>query len=182
MHQGNLWSVACGMWEGRTTQIDLGFLAVPTSYGHYTEAMTPAPPLPDMLGTSGAPSATLQAVLTRFQGSELMGARLILLTDTQGRRSLARYAGLVELGGEVIALISPAFGPHYSAAGTAALTELVQWAQSQDMALRETVVGGPQMNNLSGEPELAELAQLIASSSPIDAGIYLTQKNVLAGL
>lgn len=182
MHQGSLWPVACGMWEEQTTQIDLGFLAVPTSYGHYTEAMTPAPPLPDMLGTSGAPSATLRAVLTRFQGSELTGARLILLTDTQGQRSRARYAGLVELGGEVIALISPAFGPHYSAAGTAALTELVQWAQSQDMALRETVVGGPQMNNLSGEPELAELAQLVASSSPIDAGIYLTQKNVLAGL
>ena len=135
-----------------------------------------------MLGTSGAPDATLRAVLTRFQESALTGARLILLTDSQGKRSRARYAGLVELGGEVIALISPAFGPHYGAAGTAALSELVQWAQSQDISLRETVVGGPQLNNLSGEPELAELSQLIASSSPADAGIYLTQKNVSAGL
>ena len=154
----------------------------PRSHKPYTNAMTPAPPLPDMLGTSGAPNATLRAVLTRFQGSDLMGARLILLTDSQGQRSRARYAGLVELGGEVIALISPAFGPHYGAAGTAALSELVQWAQSQDISLRETVVGGPQLNNLSGEPEQAELAQLIASSSPTDTGIYLTQKNVSAGL
>ena len=135
-----------------------------------------------MLGTSGAPDATLRAVLTRFQESALTGARLILLTDSQGQRSRARYAGLVELGGEVIALISPAFGPHYGAAGTAALSELVQWAQSQDISLRETVVGGPQLNNLSGEPEQSELSQLIASSSPADAGIYLTQKNVSAGL
>ncbi len=135
-----------------------------------------------MLGTSGAPDATLRAVLTRFQGSDLTGARLILLTDSQGQRSRARYAALVELGGEVIALISPAFGPHYGAAGTAALSGLVQWAQSQDIVLRETVVGGPQLNNLSGEPEHSELAQLIASSSPADGGIYLTQKNVSAGL
>jgi len=42
--------------------------------------------LPDLLGLNGAPDATLHAVLTRFQVSELRGGRLILLTDRQGER------------------------------------------------------------------------------------------------
>jgi Protein of unknown function (DUF3197) len=138
--------------------------------------------MPDLLGISGAPKATLHAVLTRFQESDTAGGRLILLTDRQGERSTARYAALIELGGLPAALTAPAFGPHYGPAGTAALLELVQWAQGQDMAFRETVIGGPQMNTLADEPGAAEMLQLIASSSPSDAGIYTTVKNVQAGL
>ena len=154
--------------------------------------MTPPRPLPDMLGFSGAPEATLKAVLTRFQGSELAGARLILLTDRQGERSVARYAALIELPGEagesqalesqVLAVSAPAFGPHYGAAGTAALLELVKWAESNGLPLRETVLGGPEFHRLSGEPSEAEIAHLIAASSPSDPGIYTTGKNISAGL
>jgi len=48
--------------------------------------------------------------------------------------------------------------------------------------VRETVVGASQLANLAGEPDAAELAGLIASSSPSDPGIYLTDRNVQAGL
>jgi Protein of unknown function (DUF3197) len=143
--------------------------------------------LPDMLGLAGAPETTLRAVLTRFQESDLTGARLILLTDRQGERSVARYAALVELPGQpgssaTLALSAPAFGPHYGAAGTAALLELVQWAHTNNMPLRETVLGGPQFARLADEPEATEIEHLIAASSPADSGIYTTVKNVLAGL
>ncbi len=138
--------------------------------------------MPDMLGIPGAPEATLKAVLTRFQQSELKGARLILLTDRQGERSVARYAALVELPGEPLALSAPAFGPHYGPAGTAALLELVKWAQAAGLPLRETVLGGPQFHRLADEPDATEIEHLIAASSPSDAGIYTTLKNVLAGL
>ena len=149
--------------------------------------MTSTRPLPDTLGFSGAPEATLKAVLTRFQGSDLAGARLILLTDRQGERSVARYAALIELPGEAgepqaLALSAPAFGPHYGAAGTAALLELVRWAETNRLPLRETVLGGPEFHRLADEPQPAEIAQLIAASSPVDPGIYTTGKNVLAGL
>lgn len=144
--------------------------------------MAPTSPPPDLLGLSGAPHTTLQAVLTRFQESDLAGGRLILLTDRQGERSKARYAALIELGGRPVALSAPAFGPHYGPAGTSALLELVQWAQAQGLMFREAVVGGPQLNTLTDEPDAAEILQLIASSSPSDAGIYTTVKNVSAGL
>ncbi|GGJ83202.1 DUF3197 domain-containing protein [Deinococcus aquiradiocola] len=138
--------------------------------------------LPDLLGLNGAPDATLHAVLTRFQASELRGGRLILLTDRQGERSRARYAALVEVRGEVLAVTGAAFGPHFGRAGTAALAGLVEWAQSAGLSVRETVVGASQLANLAGEPDAAELAGLIASSSPSDPGIYLTDRNVQAGL
>jgi hypothetical protein len=155
--------------------------------------MTSTRPLPDMLGFSGAPEATLKAVLTRFQESELAGARLILLTDRQGERSVARYAALIELPGpsdasgpqgesRALALSAPAFGPHYGPAGTAALLGLVEWAQAQGLPLRETVLGGPQFHRLSDEPHADEIAHLIAASSPSDPGIYTTGNNVSAGL
>ena len=144
--------------------------------------MTPTHPMPDMLGIAGAPEATLKAVLTRFQQSELKGARLILLTDRQGQRSVARYAALVELPGEPLALSAPAFGPHYGPAGTAALLKLVEWAQAAGLPLRETVLGGPQFARLADEPDAAEVEHLIAASSPSDAGIYTTLKNISAGL
>ena len=144
--------------------------------------MTPTHPMPDMRGIAGAPEATLKAVLKRFQESELKGARLILLTDRQGERSVARYAALVDLPGEPLALSAPAFGPHYGPAGTAALLKLVQWAQAAGLPLRETVLGGPQFHRLADEPEAAEVEHLIAASSPSDAGIYTTLKNISAGL
>lgn len=144
--------------------------------------MTPSHPLPDTLGFSGAPEATLKAVLARFQESELRGARLILLTDRQGERSVARYAALVELPGEPLALSAPAFGPQFGAAGTAALLQLVQWAEARGLPLRETVLSGPEFGRLSDEPTDAEVRHLIAASSPSDPGIYTTQKNVTAGL
>ena len=144
--------------------------------------MTPTHPMSDMLGIAGAPEATLKAVLKRFQESELKGARLILLTDRQGERSVARYAALVDLPGEPLALSAPAFGPHYGPAGTAALLKLVQWAQAAGLPLRETVLGGPQFHRLADEPEAAEVEHLIAASSPSDAGIYTTLKNISAGL
>ena len=144
--------------------------------------MTPTHPMPDMLGISGAPEATLKAVLTRFQQSELKGARLILLTDRQGQRSVARYAALVELPGEPLALSAPAFGPHYGPAGTEALLKLVEWAHAAGLPLRETVLGGPQFNRLADEPDAAEIEHLIAASSPSDLGIYTTLKNISAGL
>ena len=150
--------------------------------------MTSTRPLPDTLGFSGAPEATLKAVLTRFQESDLAGARLILLTDRQGERSVARYAALIELPGRgtddsvALALSAPAFGPHYGPAGTAALLELVQWAETNGLPLRETVLSGPEFHRLSDEPGEAEVRHLIAASSPSDPGIYTTGKNVLAGL
>jgi len=144
--------------------------------------MTPSHPLPDMLGFSGAPEATLKAVLTRFQESELRGARLILLTDRQGERSVARYAALVELPGEPLALSAPAFGPQYGEAGTAALLELVRWADARGLPLRETVLSATEFGRLSDEPSAAEVQRVIAASSPSDPGIYTTRKNLTAGL
>ncbi|WP_407540305.1 DUF3197 domain-containing protein [Deinococcus radiomollis] len=149
--------------------------------------MTSTRPLPDTLGFSGAPEATLKAVLTRFQESDLTGARLILLTDRQGERSVARYSALIELPGDsgasqALALSAPAFGPHYGPAGTAALLALVQWAEANGLPLRETVLGGPEFHRLSDEPSESEVRHLIAASSPSDPGIYTTGKNVSAGL
>ena len=97
----------------------------------------------DMIGVAGAPEATLQALLGRFQEADLTGARLILLTDRQGERSVARYAALIDRPGGPRVLSAPAFGPHFGAGGTSALLELAGWAQHHDLPLRETVLGGP---------------------------------------
>ncbi len=145
---------------------------------------SPASELPglDMIGVAGAPEATLQALLGRFQEADLTGARLILLTDRQGERSVARYAALIDRPGGPRVLSAPAFGPHFGAGGTAALLELAEWAQHHNLPLRETVLGGPQFNRLADGPDPAELLQLIAASNPSDIGIYTTGKNVQAGL
>ncbi|WP_425145471.1 DUF3197 domain-containing protein [Deinococcus sp.] len=137
--------------------------------------------LPDSLGVAGASDATLTALLTRLEGSDLVGARLILLTDRQGERWRARYAALVQVAGECV-LSAPAFGPHYGSAGVAALHALVRWAEAAEIPLRETVLSGPEFNRVVEEAGADDVAHLIAASSPSDAGIYLTAKNVQAGL
>ena len=43
----------------------------------------------DPLGLPAAPQETLNAVMTRFEASELTGGKLILVTDRQGERSRA---------------------------------------------------------------------------------------------
>ncbi|ULH14843.1 DUF3197 domain-containing protein [Deinococcus sp. KNUC1210] len=137
--------------------------------------------LTDSLGVAGASDVTLRALLTRLEGSDLKGARLILLTDRQGERWRARYAALVQVGGEHV-LTAPAFGPHFGPAGVAALHSLVHWAEAADVPLRETVLSASDFGRVLEEPQAEDLARLVAASSPSDAGIYLTAKNVQAGL
>ena len=146
--------------------------------------MSPSPdalPLIDALGVAGASDVTWRALSQRLEGSELSGARLILLTDRQGERWRARYAALVLVAGEHV-ITAPAFGPHYGPAGEAALHALVRWAESAGVPLRETVLSASDFGRVLEEPSSEDIAQLVAASSPVDAGIYLTARNVQAGL
>lgn len=129
--------------------------------------------LSDPLGVPGAPQETLRALTTRFEGSDLSGARLTLITDRQGHREAARYAALVQVGPEMV-LSVPAFGPHYGPAGQVALQQLARWGQDQGIEnLKETVLNGSDFNRVLAEPSEAEVARLVAAASPSDYGIYL---------
>lgn len=153
--------------------------------------MTPSPsPLADTLGTPGAPGSTLEALKRHFQDSEpsgLSGDRLILLTDTQGHRSRARYAALLTQEGgtgeaRTAVITAPAFGPHYGPQGAAALRELAHWGQERELPVRETVLNRPDFNRVVEEPDAEEVERLVAASNPSDYGIYTTLKDLEAGL
>ncbi|MFC4456466.1 DUF3197 domain-containing protein [Deinococcus sonorensis] len=127
----------------------------------------------DPLGLTGAPALTLQALQARFEGADLRGARLILLTDRQGERLQARYAVLVEASGERV-LTAAAFGPHYGKAGMEALRRLAQWGDAQGLPVRETVLNASDFNRVVAEPDAEEVGRLVAASNPSDYGIYLS--------
>ena len=129
----------------------------------------------DPLGVPGAPLETLNAVMTRFEGSELSGGRLILVTDRQGDRVRAGYAALVVTGkGEAAAgvVTATAFGPRFGRAGAQALADLVVWATNQNLPVRETVLNSSDFSRVLAEPDAREVAHLVASSNPSDPGIY----------
>lgn len=129
----------------------------------------------DPLGVPGAPLETLNAVMTRFGGSELSGGRLILVTDRQGERTQAGYAALVVTGRPPAAsavVTAAAFGPRFGRVGAQALADLVDWATGQGLPVRETVLGASDFSRVLAEPDAREVAQLVASSNPSDPGIY----------
>ncbi len=128
--------------------------------------------IPEPLGLSGAPLETLQAVMN---GVSPQHSQLILLTDRQGQRERARYAALFMTGQGTQAtaqLSAAAFGPHFGEAGQTALAELVHWAVSHDMSVRETVLNGPEFDHVTDETDAGTVQQLRAASNPSDAGIY----------
>ncbi|WP_051517066.1 DUF3197 domain-containing protein [Deinococcus phoenicis] len=130
----------------------------------------------DPLGVPGAPLETLHAVLSRLEGLERPGGRLILITDRQGDRAHARYAALLTAGEEAI-LAAPAFGPRYGAAGIQALAELTRRAQERGWPVRETVLNASDFVRVLAEPDGDEVARLIAASAPSDPAIYTTPPN-----
>ncbi len=127
----------------------------------------------DPLGVPGAPAETLNALTSRFTGSDLTGAHLILITDDQGKRETARYAALITTGGEAV-LTVPAFGPRFGPDGTLALRELARWAREHGLEnLKETVLNPSDFTRVVGEPDARDVAHLIAAANPSDLGIYL---------
>ncbi|MFC3833918.1 MULTISPECIES: DUF3197 domain-containing protein [Deinococcus] len=129
----------------------------------------------DPLGVPGAPQETLNAIMARVQGSELTGGKLILVTDRQGERTRAGYAALLVTGqgaGASAVVTATAFGPRFGAAGAQALSELVRWAQGQELPVRETVLSASDFTRILAEPDAVEVGQLVASSNPSDPGIY----------
>ena len=131
----------------------------------------------DPLGMPAAPLETWQAMQTRLNDADLTGARLILITDRQGDRSRAGYAALVTLGRgqtETAVLSAAAFGPRYGVGGSAALAELVRWADKAGIPTAETVLGSGDFQRVLAEPDAGEVAALIAASGPADPAIYTT--------
>lgn len=131
----------------------------------------------DPLGVPAAPLETWQTMQTRLQDADLIGARLILITDRQGERAQAGYAALVTLGRgtqETAVLSAPAFGPRYGPAGHTALAELVRWAAGAGVPTAETILGSGDFQRVLAEPGAAEVAALIAASNPADPAIYTT--------
>ncbi|PNY81970.1 DUF3197 domain-containing protein [Deinococcus koreensis] len=129
----------------------------------------------DPLGVPGAPLETLNAVMTRFEGSELSGGRLILVTDRQGDRARASYAALVVTGKQANAaavVTAAAFGPRFGRVGAQALADLVVWATGQALPVCETVLNSSDFSRVLAEPDAREVAQLVASSNPSDPAIY----------
>ncbi|THF86243.1 DUF3197 domain-containing protein [Deinococcus sp. KSM4-11] len=129
----------------------------------------------DPLGLPAAPQETLNAVMTRFEASELTGGKLILVTDRQGERSRAGYAALIVTGqgADASAVVTAAaFGPRFGLPGAQALSDLVRWAQTLDLPVRETVLNASDFTRVLAEPDAVEVGQLVASSNPSDPGIY----------
>lgn len=127
----------------------------------------------DPLGVPGAPAETLEALLGRFAGSDLSGARLLFITDRQGERALARYAALVTVGREAV-LTAAAFGPQFGEEGRAALRALARWAQERGLGnVKETVLSPSDFTRVIGEPGADEVARLLAAANPSDLNIYL---------
>lgn len=126
----------------------------------------------DPLGVPGAPLETLNAALSGAQTLDLTGGRLLLVTDWQGHRPLARYgAVLLPASGEPLVLTA-AFGPRFGPTGAQALAELVTWAQEQGLVLRETVLSPSAFMQVLEEPDDEEIRHLVAASNPTDPGIY----------
>lgn len=131
----------------------------------------------DPLGVPGAPLETWQAVQTRFEGSELAGGRLVLVTDSQGHRANAAYGALLVAGAGADApkvVTAAAFGPRFGRPGALALAQLVHWAQGLDWPVRETVLNPSDFTRVMSEPDEQDIARLLASSNPSDPGIYTT--------
>lgn len=127
----------------------------------------------DPLGVPGAPAETLEALLERFAGSDLSGARLLFISDRHDQRERARYAALVTVGQEAV-LSAPAFGPQFGEAGHEALRALARWAQEHGLEnVKETVLNPPDFNRVLAEPDATEVARLLAAANPSDLNIYL---------
>ncbi|WP_019588741.1 DUF3197 domain-containing protein [Deinococcus apachensis] len=127
----------------------------------------------DPYGVPGAPLETLHAILSRLEGMNRAGGRLILISDRQGDRPATRYAALLTLGDEAL-ITAPAFGPEYGVAGAQALADLTRWAQGRGWPVRETILPPPDFVRVLAEPDEDEVARLIAASNPSDPAIYTT--------
>ncbi|WP_189007831.1 DUF3197 domain-containing protein [Deinococcus malanensis] len=126
----------------------------------------------DPLGVPGAPLETLNAALSGAQTLDLSGGWLLLVTDWQGHRPMARYGAVVlPAAGEPLVLTA-AFGPRFGPAGAEALAQLVTWAQEQGLTLRETVLSPSAFMQVLEEPDHEEIRHLVAASNPTDPGIY----------
>ncbi len=127
----------------------------------------------DPLGLPGAPLETLSAVLERCARLTNPGGpgQLVLVTDRQGQRDTAGYAALLVTGEHVI-VTANAFGPRFGRPGMAALVQLMDWTQERGWPVRETVLNASDFTRVIDEPDAAEIARLMAASSPSDPGIY----------
>lgn len=137
----------------------------------------------DPIGLPGASLETLNEVRSRFQGVDLQGGHLLMVTDTQGHREGARYGAVVVppasaqgLGVDRAVVISPSFGPRFGAAGQEALAGLADWAAGAGLVLRETVLPAGDFVRVLEEPDTREVNRLVAASNPVDAGIYKLQR------
>ena len=131
--------------------------------------------IPEPIGVVGAPHETLNELTTYFEGVDLSGAMLILLTDTQGRRPDARYAILVHTP-DLSVLTVDAFGPRFGTDGEQALRDAAAWARNHGIEnVKETVVNTYDFNRVVREPDEAEVRRLIAAANPSDLGIYLVR-------
>ena len=137
----------------------------------------------DPIGLPGASLETLNEVRLRFEGVELRGGHLLMVTDTQGHRGAARYGAVLvppanaqSLGVSRAVVISPSFGPRFGAAGQEALAGLADWAAGAGLVLRETVLPAGDFVRVLEEPDTREVNRLVAASNPVDAGIYKLQR------
>lgn len=131
--------------------------------------------IPEPIGVVGAPHETLGELKAHFGATDLTGAMLILLTDTQGKRADARYAVMVHTP-DLSVLTVDAFGPRFGADGEQALRDLAAWARAHGIEnVKETVVNTYDFNRVVREPDEAEVRRLLAAANPSDLGIYLVR-------
>jgi Protein of unknown function (DUF3197) len=126
----------------------------------------------DPVGLQGAPMETLAALKTALRGVKLEGAIITLIADWQNRRDTARYAVMIRAGEESI-VSEDAFGGRYGVAGTAALTDLVNflWERGAEN-FKESVLAPHQFARILEYPDAASLQRIVANANPTDPEIY----------
>lgn len=141
----------------------------------------------ESVGVAGAPFVTWEALQQCFdnEAEQVTGwlfqdlsthqdlkGQLILVTDRQGDREHARYGVVIQEANQIV-VSCVSFGPRFGAEGTHALQLLVHWATERGLVIRETVIPSSDLSKLMDEPDQDEITQIIVSSNPADAAIYV---------
>ncbi len=122
------------------------------------------------VGRLGAPRESLEELQQQLKPTP--AAKAVFITDWQGKREQARYAFLLEQGGQA-QLAPPTFGPRYGEAGAQALRELVSWLEQQGVTnFKETVISPYDFQRLVWAAGPAQIQALLAAANPTDPAIY----------
>ncbi|WP_299429190.1 DUF3197 domain-containing protein [uncultured Meiothermus sp.] len=130
----------------------------------------------ELVGSRGAPRATLAALKETLKGVNFSEAVVNYLTDWQDQRAKARFAILVREGKHRV-LSLDAFGPRFGAGGDSALREITLWFIERGVTDFKEVVIAPSEYAALFELACEEANKLIvASANPTDPMLYINRE------